>query len=344
MSNDKPTFELPRQIEKGLASLAFYYGQNGKTLLQKLLVNSHYRIIEGWTCNGWGDGTWGHSITFKVPMVIYHEIFDYLNDVTKELETGINRMINVRGEYIADVSLEFLDDPALENWRDNSGLLLRTSVHAPQITDDQLQRLWKPGFLRIFLSHKCESKEEAFEIKESFQGYGVSCFVAHADIQPNKEWQDEIERALFSMDALVALLTPSFFDSFWTNQEIGVGIGRGVPIISIRSGEDPKGFIGKYQATSNQGTDKTLEAVHSILWDYHFLEPTLVNALLCALENAMRYPHAITASKTLAKRLHSASPTVIERIEKALADNHYVKDAYHVPERLKRLIEKHREP
>jgi len=36
------------------------------------------------------------------------------------------------------------------------------------------------------------------------------------------------------MDVLVAILTTGFRESHWTNQEIGVAIGRGVPVISVR--------------------------------------------------------------------------------------------------------------
>ena len=82
------------------------------------------------------------------------------------------------------------------------------------------------------------------------QLFGISCFVAHSDIEPTRTWQKEIEKALFSMDVLIALMTEDFSDSNWTDQEIGVAIGRNVLILPIRMGADPYGFIGKYQAIS----------------------------------------------------------------------------------------------
>lgn len=54
------------------------------------------------------------------------------------------------------------------------------------------------------------------------------------------------------MDALVAILTPGFRESVWTNQEIGFALGRGVKIISLRMGEDPPGFISAEQAIPQQ--------------------------------------------------------------------------------------------
>ena len=70
-----------------------------------------------------------------------------------------------------------------------------------------------------------------------------------------KEWIPEIEQALFSMDILVALLTGGFRESDWTDQEIGVAIGRRTPIIPVHLGKDPYGFIGKYQAIVGRGKE-----------------------------------------------------------------------------------------
>ena len=79
---------------------------------------------------------------------------------------------------------------------------------------------WGEGTIRVFISHKAEDKNLANDVKNSFLTYRVASFVAHEDIEPMMEWQLEIERALFSMDLLVALLTPKFSESNWTDQEI----------------------------------------------------------------------------------------------------------------------------
>ena len=100
---------------------------------------------------------------------------------------------------------------------------------------------------RLFLSHKSEAKKETAVLKESLRLFGVSCFVAHEDIEPNKIWQNEIENALGSMNGLAALMTDGFHDSNWTDQEIGFAFARGVPIIAVRLGKDPYGFILSFQ-------------------------------------------------------------------------------------------------
>jgi hypothetical protein len=113
--------------------------------------------------------------------------------------------------------------------------------------------------LRLFISHVSKDKAKALRLKDCLASYSISGFVAHEDIEPTKEWQSEIERALFAMDALVAVHTPGFKDSVWTNQEIGFALGRGVKVISFKIGEDPAGFISKHQALS-RGT-RTAEEI-----------------------------------------------------------------------------------
>src|SRR6266478_4639815 len=106
---------------------------------------------------------------------------------------------------------------------------------------------WKPNFFHLFLSHIAAQKEIAHNLKQNFDYFYISCFVAHEDIEPTREWQDEIEEALRTMDALAALLSPDFHTSKWTDQEVGFAVGTGRLVIPLRFGLDPYGFIAKYQ-------------------------------------------------------------------------------------------------
>lgn len=101
---------------------------------------------------------------------------------------------------------------------------------------------------RLFISHISKHKKVATRLKDALAPFAVAGFVAHEDIHPTARWQAEIELGLATMDALVAILTPGFRESVWTNQEIGFALGRGVKIISLRMGEDPPGFVSAEQA------------------------------------------------------------------------------------------------
>lgn len=342
MTQDRvPEFELPRKMEKVLAALSVYYKQQGKSILQRLLVNSPYHVYEEWCYDGWDGGTYGHAIYFQVPAPIYYEIIDNLSDVAQELREKINGISNVQGECITEVFLELQDDPTLENWRENSGTLTHAKPATIITSEDQLLKLWKPGFLRLFLSHKAEYKELATQFKEAMDSYGVSCFVAHEDIRPTKEWQNEIEKALFSMEVLVALMTKSFSDSPWTDQEIGVAIGRGVPTVPVRLGIDPYGFIGKYQALSgaNKSAKVLAKEVYELLWGKSALKPRLIDSLVTRLETSNNFGDANFLINYL-ERIETTSPIIIDRLEKAFKENRQVREAFKVQRKLPDLLKR----
>jgi TIR domain len=114
-------------------------------------------------------------------------------------------------------------------------------------------RNWKDSNqFRLFISHISKDKDKATRLKECLSPYAISGFVAHEDIHPTLEWQKEIERALHVMDAFIAIHTLGFSKSFWTQQEIGFAVGRGVKIISFKMGEDPTGFISQHQALARR--------------------------------------------------------------------------------------------
>ena len=134
------------------------------------------------------------------------------------------------------------------------GLKIKELSIPTQIVDTD-NRLFQKDSFRIFISHKDDNKKFANELKKALEVFGISSFVAHEDIEPSTEWQKEIENALFLMDSLLALLSTGFSASVWTNQEVGVAFGRGVFILSVKAGEDPKGFVGKFQALRPKSDD-----------------------------------------------------------------------------------------
>lgn len=129
-------------------------------------------------------------------------------------------------------------------------------------------KIWQgTSLFRLFISHISKDKLKATRLKECLAPYGITGFVAHEDIQPTLEWQNEIERALHSMDALIAIHTPGFSQSYWTQQEIGFALGRGTKVISFKMGEDPTGFISKQQALArrNRTAEQIAEEIDALL-------------------------------------------------------------------------------
>jgi hypothetical protein len=336
------SFELPPKIEKILASLSGYYSQNDMPTLQRLIVNSSYHVHEEWVYESWVGGTdYGHAIFFNVPSEIYYEIFDNLDSIAQELRERINQISHVQNEYIHEVFLELQEDSVMENWRENSGVLIHASSATAVTPEDQLSELWTPGCLRLFISHKAKYKKQASELKDALDYYGVSSFVAHEDIEPTKEWQNEIEKALFSMDAIVALLTDDFNSSEWTDQEIGVAICQRVPVIPIQLGMDPYGFIGKYQALigHNKDASSLAKEIYELFWTKSSLKERLIESLVTRFEDSESFRHTNDLMEYIC-RIENTSPQIIDRLEKAPENNLQVKDAWAVERTLPHLLQK----
>lgn len=134
----------------------------------------------------------------------------------------------------------------------------------PQIAPEN----WRDtAMFKLFISHISKDKVTATRLSATLKPYGISGFVAHEDIHPTLEWQREIERALLTMDAFLAIHTKGFHESNWTQQEVGFAVGRGVKIISFKMGEDPTGFISKQQALPrlNRTAEQIAEEIDKLL-------------------------------------------------------------------------------
>lgn len=162
---------------------------------------------------------------------------------------------------------------------------------------------WEPFCFKLFLSHLSSFKKTSGLLQAALRNYGVSAFVAHVDIEPTKEWLDEIEAGLYSMDALAAILMPGFKESNWTDQEIGVAVGRGVLVIPIMRGLNPYGFISKYQGLYAEG--KTVANVAESIFRVLVSSPkTRSRMLSCLTDTTIR---ASSADEALEKLGHIAS-------------------------------------
>jgi hypothetical protein len=237
-------FEFPKNIDRYLATLSKIYDQDGKRQLHEIIVNAQIRIHEEWSYDNWNGGMYGHAVFLSLPDALFLAMVKNKDDIQNQIKDDLNEIKHIQDEYIDQVFVE-LEDTKDGEWRKESGLLLPEKRVVPTHI---LERIWGTDGFRVFLSHRSNVKTETANLKIQLQLFGMSCFVAHEDIRPTKAWQDEIENALASMDCLVALMTPDFHESEWTDQEVGFAFGRGVPIIPVQLGKNPYGFVGKFQA------------------------------------------------------------------------------------------------
>jgi hypothetical protein len=183
-------------------------------------------------------------------------------------------------------------------------------------------KFWITGHFRLFLSHLSSFKEKTAQLQKALRSYGISAFVAHEDIEPTKEWQSEIEKALFSMDALAAILTPGFKESNWTDQEIGVAIGRDVLIVPIRKGLNPYGFIAKYQGM--QGEGKTIGEVADYLFQVLANHPNTKSRMADALVEQILVSSDVSDAKVkivLLQKIGSLPEKHLDKLRENVLEN-----------------------
>lgn len=251
---------LPDQLEHLFEVISQLYAAEGKRELQEIVVNATYRVGEETEFDNWNGGITGYNLFLSIPSSLYVPILRRAGEVSTKIKDDFNAINKIEREYIASINLEML--PAgMGDWRGGSGLLLDGTRH---VAPDAETRVWGEGY-RVFLSHKTEVKVKTAKLKDELAKYGVSAFVAHEDIHPTKDWQDEIENALASCDAFVALLTGSFHESNWTDQEVGYALARGIPIIAVRLGRDPYGFIGKFQGLRSDWNSAPIEVAKLLI-------------------------------------------------------------------------------
>jgi hypothetical protein len=232
--NSETTIQFPESAEAVVATLTALFRHQGKNAVCSVLENATPEIRET-DYDNLDGGMYVFTLYLGLPLKVFAPIENEVHDLEKVIANKFPTVFRNTGHaYLRYVAIS----PVLEQ---------PLRIGQAKVPPMDYEHLWENGMLRLFLSHVSAHKKNVAELKADFRSYGVSAFVAHEDIEPNAEWLHEIELALQSMDALVALLTPDFHQSKWTDQEVGFAMGSNRTIISVRLGTDPYGFIGKFQ-------------------------------------------------------------------------------------------------
>ncbi len=200
---------------------------------------------------------------------------------------------------------------------------------------------WKTGHFKLFLSHLATFKVPTSNLQTALRKYAISSFVAHEDIEPTKEWQQEIEAGLQTMDALAAILMPGFKESNWCDQEIGVAVGRDVLIIPIRRGLDPYGFIGKYQGIQAHG--KNIGEVAEAIFQTLVKSPKTKNKMLLSISGSIvnsTSPEEALDKIAIIKSLESIPADILENLKVQVADNKLLTDSQDFINQLNAMLTK----
>jgi hypothetical protein len=322
---------ISEDIEDIIRTLAHILREKGNELPVRILTNSTIDIRET-NYDNWNGGTFGYTIDLRIPVRLYASLQDNLETIEKDLLSKIKPLTRAyENEYIENV---LIAPKLIKDSSDSNGALENEVVNIDSI------KFWERGYFRLFLSHSSKNKVHASHIQKASRKFAISVFVAHEDIEPTKEWQNEIELALSSMDSLAALLTDDFKDSKWCDQEVGIAIGRKVLIIPIRSGIDPYGFVGKYQGVAaNKKTPEDLcEEIFKILLKNDQTKSTITNAIVHKISNSESFAESKDTVALLKNASDNITPEMKDKLVTATKVNRQVYDSFGVVDRIKTII------
>lgn len=318
-----PVQTIIQTIEELLANL-------GQEQFAELIRHAHANI--DWESHdNWDGGTEYYVLNLRVPVATFAGIEPKRDAVEKLL---LQKTKAITRQFDRDIISRVIIIPDSQ---------LTGTPGAGQLFPEILSRIWEVGGLRLFVTHCSEDKRAAVALKRELVSYGVSAFVAHEDIEPNRTWQTEIERALASMHALAAMATPGFDASVWCQQEIGFALGRGVPVIPLRLGADPSGFLGHIQAFPGD-TAKIVElgsCVVDALLKFDRTSAIMRESLVSTFERSTSWESA-RFLKTPLMTVSGFDAGQLARLEKALTTNEKVANAWGVPDAIKQLLAQHR--
>ncbi len=266
-------------------------------------------IEEVWADHdNWNGGIDFYNIIISIPVEYFEELRK--RNILEETERTITGFYNdaMRGEG--------------ESIQLRSVILKPTAEDISNFGDNVDDSMWRIGHFRLFISHLNTNKESASNLKHCLSDYGIDCFVAHEDITPSREWEVEIEKALFTMDALCAIVAPEFIKSKWCDQEVGIALGQKKLVISIDKGEVPYGFFGKYQAlkSRNKTANELAADVWKALYANEKTKAIYINKLVGLILNSTIKSDAIKYIEVI-KQCDNLSKYYIENLHDSFTSN-----------------------
>lgn len=209
--------------------------------------------------------------------------------------------------------------------------------------------------LRTFFSYSADDKKIVGMLKEQLEFMGFEVFLAHDDIEPSVEWQDEIIKNLKSCDIFIPLLTKSFRESFWTDQETGIAVATDKFIISLQVDFPPYGFIGKKQGLKidtyylrnedGQTVNKYLKNIatkifNTIRTQSKFGDEELKRFFINRFISSKSYYEANARAKLL-EDFPDYTPEQVHQIFNATIDNRKIYDGYTARKVLTKFFKKY---
>jgi TIR domain len=329
-------YEMPKKIPSYVRRLELMYRSDGSNIYHQIVCNASVYVREEVSYDNWNGGTAGHALVFFLEEDVLQKIsnFEAQKKICKKLEVDFQECSqSLQGEFVEKVFIELYDENDLE---------CMSSIkpfNQPIINPDTIS-VWRTGHIRLFISHRDEYKRQASELGLALKGYGISSFVAHDTIEPMEKWQHIIRKSLQSMEIMLVFITNGFFESFWTNQEVGVALGRGIPIIPVKMQKcDPCGFINDTQALIGDLDNPTasVDGIYKVLVEKLGQEERIRKATVQAFVDSSNF-NEVTKRFNRLQAIRFVSEADIQQIIEAFSTNENLHNAWYLTNEHNRLV------
>lgn len=321
---------IEERLTQFLKSLEIKYENDNNIICHKIVHNAQYYDHDEWEYDDAGVEFRRYSLIIQIPKPIYADTVGSHASLSEKIREDLNIHFRALNEYINKLNIIVSNDLSQASGRRQSYDKVENSdsVLVEPSSDDE-SRIWGKNSLRIFISYLSKDASKTANLKEKLKQYYVSSFVAHDTIDPSREWQKEIEMALQTMHVMVPLLTDKFNESKWTDHEVGIAMGLGVPIFPVKFKYDPYGFIGKYHALKGEGKSSdqlALDLMGNFLKNDR-LNDLAIKAYLDSLRHVKRYDQGNKLSKIL-PYIKNLSPKQVDDMLKIYNNNSGLKRSF----------------
>lgn len=333
---------LPSKLPSYLRRLAAEYANvPNKRLELEVVTTCRARVEPETEYDNWNGGTHGHDVWLYLPLELLGRIgLRNLNETRQALLDDLKLLSqSVPNEFFSQIHLEEIDE-------DDFGFQIAQPASSRPAVNPESVAFWKPGLVRLFISHRDKHKAKAYHLARALEKFGISCFVAHDTIKPMSEWRKEIMKGLETMEAMLVFLTDDFADSTFTNQEIGFAIGANKPIISLKlEKKDPPGFISHEQALRGDIDDPTgtAKSLYPLISKAVGNADRLNDGVVSAFASASNFDEARDRFDLLASNIDKLEQSQLTTIVTAYATNDQLNNSIYLNnnhERLKRYLER----
>src|SRR3954469_2306374 len=91
----------------------------------------------------------------------------------------------------------------------------------------------------VFVSHCSVDREQANQLADALQARGIATWIAPRDVQPGRDYSEQVDEALARAAAVLVVASPAYADSLSATSEARQAATLGKPVYPVRVADSP---------------------------------------------------------------------------------------------------------